>query len=493
MKIIVAIVAFLLTSTVQQALAQNGKAGKDVTWTLEGGRLTISGTGAMDDYDNSTNAPDWYQYHDRISTVVIGDGITSIGDYAFYSGDNAFSSLHSVYIGNHVSSIGQCAFNGATQLKRISISEPATGVKAISIGELAFTGCNAVTDIFCGAPVFNYWASADLDFKESAVLHVKSADEWNNKEWDDNNKPRVTIQGDLNDYTGYGTPDPIGASYDSELKKLTITMSVKELPNNAANTISVMKTYKDEVETVEFQLASNATITAITAIGDEAFKGMTNLKTIYIPSTVEYIGYEAFCDCEKLEKISTYDVQEVAPTYLTAIGGRAFSGCKALEGMVVRDSLTFIGYMAFSSCTNFVNLSFSRVLSNKKPMSFGPYAFDHCTKLNDVSFIPAEVTEIPEGIFSYCTALETFECPRDVETIGEAAFEGCSSLRYVTLNNKLKTIDVNAFRNCSSLTSDNNSSSALTIPASVKVIGSEDSQYSRGEPLRAAQPSGNST
>jgi hypothetical protein len=113
-------------------------------------------------------------------------------------------------------------------------------------------------------------------------------------------------------------------------------------------------------------------------------------------------------------------------------------------------------------------------------MSFGPYAFDHCTKLNDVSFIPAEVTEIPEGIFSYCTALETFECPRDVETIGEAAFEGCSSLRYVTLNNKLKTIDVNAFRNCSSLTSDNNSSSALTIPASVKVIGSEDSQYSRG-------------
>lgn len=134
-------------------------------------------------------------------------------------------------------------------------------MKAISIGELAFTGCNAVTDIFCGAPAFNDWEDADVDFNKNAVLHVKSADlsEWNDK-WGGSSKSRVTIRGDLNDYTGYGTPDPIGASYDSELKKLTITMSVKELPNNAANTISVMKTYKDEVETVEFQLACNAYI-----------------------------------------------------------------------------------------------------------------------------------------------------------------------------------------------------------------------------------------
>lgn len=117
-----------------------------------------------------------------------------------------------------------------------------------------------MTDIFCGAPAFNDWEDADVDFK-NPVLHVKSTDlsGWTSK-WGGSSKSRLTIRGDLNDYTGYGMPDPIGASYDSELKKLTITMSVKELPNNAANTISVMKTYKDEVETVEFQLACNAYI-----------------------------------------------------------------------------------------------------------------------------------------------------------------------------------------------------------------------------------------
>jgi len=463
-----AMVAFLLTSTVQQALAQGGKAGENVTWTLSGGCLTISGTEQM--YDYSEDVPGWYQYHDFISTVVISDGVTNVGAGAFYSGVNAYKSLHSVYIGNTVSSIGDLAFNGLTQLKRISISEPATDVAAITIGFGAFTGCVAVTDIFCGAPAFQTWESADEDFK-NPVLHVKSGDQpgWSSK-W--GGKSRVTIQGDLNDYTGYDMAEPIVASWNSDQKKLTISMEVKELPNNAARTIVVMKDHIDDVKKIEFDMKG----VTLTAIGDEAFKEMKNLETIYLPSTVEYIGYEAFCDCEKLSDINVYPSEKVLPESLVTIGGRAFSGCAALSSLAVKANVDHIGYMAFSSCSN---LTAVRFYGDEGEICFAPFVFADCSSFNHFNFSGSTTKTlkvIPEGMFSNCTELVSFTCPDDVETIGEAAFEGCTSLRYVKLNNKLKTIDVKAFLNCSSLTSDNTTSSALTIPASVETIGSVEWQ-----------------
>ena len=468
-----AMVAFLLTSTVQHAWAQvvNGSAGDNVYWTLSRGCLTISGTGEMTDYSQEYAAPGWYQYHDFISTVVISDGVTNVGAGAFYSGVNAYKSLHSVYIGNTVSSIGAFAFMGLTQLKRISISEPASGVGAITVGEGAFTGCDAVTDIFCGAPAFQSWGSANVDFR-NPVLHVKSTDlsGWSSK-WGGSDKSRVTIRGDLNDYTGYNMTDPIVASFENGT--LTITMKVKELPQKAILLIEGMKTHQNYTETVVFNMLDGVTLTSI---GDEAFKGMGNLKTIRIPSTVEYIGYEAFCDCEKLSDINVHPSEKVLPESLVTIGGRAFSGCAALSSLAVKANVDHIGYMAFSSCSN---LTAVRFYGDEGEICFGPSVFAECSNFKYFDFsgyTTKTLKVIPEGMFSNCTELVSFTCPDDVETIGEAAFEGCTSLRYVKLNNKLKTIDVNAFLNSSSLTSDNTSSSALTIPASVETIGSVEWQ-----------------
>ena len=64
-----------------------GAQGDNVKWTLDSdGTLTISGTGEMGDYNYLDSIPSipWYNNRSRIKTVIINDGVTSIGDFAFY-------------------------------------------------------------------------------------------------------------------------------------------------------------------------------------------------------------------------------------------------------------------------------------------------------------------------------------------------------------------------------------------------------------------------
>lgn len=110
------------------AASDSGTCGKNLTWTLdEGGTLTISGTGAMGDY--SYNAMPWYDYRNSIKTAVIEDGVTSIGDRAFWE----CNSLESVNIPDSVTSIGNSAFAYCVSLESVTIGNNVT-----SIGNSAF-------------------------------------------------------------------------------------------------------------------------------------------------------------------------------------------------------------------------------------------------------------------------------------------------------------------------------------------------------------------
>ena len=65
----------------------NGTCGTDLTWSLQEGVLTITGTGTMSDYATD-NAPPWEKRKSQITEIVIGENITTIGDYAFYYCDS---------------------------------------------------------------------------------------------------------------------------------------------------------------------------------------------------------------------------------------------------------------------------------------------------------------------------------------------------------------------------------------------------------------------
>ena len=112
-------------------IVASGTCGDALTWKLDSkGTLTISGTGAMTDYTKSGVAP-WNKDYEEIRFVVIENGVTTIGEYAF---ENC-TLLESVAIPDSVEKIGKYAFSDCSALKRISLPD-----SIAQIGDHAFRG-----------------------------------------------------------------------------------------------------------------------------------------------------------------------------------------------------------------------------------------------------------------------------------------------------------------------------------------------------------------
>lgn len=121
----------------------SGSCGDNATWRLtENGALTISGTGAMDEFtfDNATITSDapWFDHISEITSVVIEDGITSIGAYAF----RLCAKITEINFPNSVTSIGKCAFMDCSSLRSVTIPDSVT-----DIGNQVFCNCTSLTSI----------------------------------------------------------------------------------------------------------------------------------------------------------------------------------------------------------------------------------------------------------------------------------------------------------------------------------------------------------
>ena len=130
-KITILTIAFLssVLMCANAFAAATGRCGDSITWTLDDlGNLTLSGSGEMWNYGYVTSPFKDY----GIKTVTIGDGITSIGDYAFYS----CRGLTELTLPNSVTSIGGGAFEDCSGLTELTLPSSVT-----SIGDSAFEGC----------------------------------------------------------------------------------------------------------------------------------------------------------------------------------------------------------------------------------------------------------------------------------------------------------------------------------------------------------------
>ena len=113
-----------------------GTCGDNVTWSFSNGTLTIQGIGDMEDYSSVSKKP-WRSYRERIYSVIIGEGVTSIGSYAF----EFCTNLTNVSISSSVTVIGSAAF---ADCGLVSVDIP-DGV--LFIGTRAFGGCYSLTDV----------------------------------------------------------------------------------------------------------------------------------------------------------------------------------------------------------------------------------------------------------------------------------------------------------------------------------------------------------
>ena len=376
-----------------------GTCDDSLTWVLDTNTytLTISGTGDMTDFDKKGTP--WYSYVNDIKTVVVEDGVTSIGKAAFYNcaavtditlsdsvtsiGDNAFyncTNLINITIPDSVTSIGAYAFVDCTKITSITIPNGVT-----SIGDNTFNGCaslksitipNSVTNI--GSYAFNMCESLNT------VYYGGNESGWNAIRMYNGNYylSNATIEFAYIEGT-------CGENLTWKLSKDgTLTISGEGDMADYADDASVpWSDYRIKITTVVIE-------DGVTDVCNYAFSYSTNLTNAEIPDSVTSIGLGAFYDCDSLQSITI-------PDSVTGIGDYAFGECTGLTSVTISDNVESIGQMAFYHCENITDITIPDGVE-----SMGNSVFGKCNALTSIT-VPVSVTNISYGTFYECNNLNT--------------------------------------------------------------------------------------
>ena len=302
----------LIPAASEQSDADSGKCGDNVSYEIvDFETLKITGSGAMYDYSN-TDAP-WASSF-FISEVIIGNGVTHIGDRAFCN-----SWISSVSIPNSITSIGDKAFYGCTSLGSVTLP---SSLK--SIGEEAFSKCYLLKSVSIPSGVTKIEKGTFEGCMSLSIVTFPST---------------VKTIGDsaflgctsLSNVTIPSSVTKIGekAFSASGLKSVTVPDSVSSLGRGAFSNCG--------------SLASATVGGSIKTVPNETLYGCQSLKTVKLGSSVTAIGAKAFYWCSALESISL-------PSTVTSIGDMAFYGCMALADAGSLGSVKSFGEGSFCGC-----------------------------------------------------------------------------------------------------------------------------------------------
>ena len=250
----------------------------------------------------------------------------------------------------------------------------------------------------------------------------------------------------LKNVTASGTSLTIGKQYISQSTALDLTGAVTDA-DGTPYTITALA----QRAFIGYKLAAVTLPDGLQSIGEEAFRGCSELTSIDIPASVTSIGENAFYDCTSLTAVTL-------PDGLESIGNRVFCVCSALTSIDIPASVTSIGESAFNGCSSLAAVTLPDGLQ-----SIGDNAFRGCSELTSID-IPASVTSIGAGAFNGCSNLAAVTLPDGLQSIGEDAFRGCSALTSIDIPASVTSIGEYAFYGCTSLT-------AIRIPGTVKTVG----------------------
>ena len=142
---------------------------------------------------------------------------------------------------------------------------------------------------------------------------------------------------------------------------------------------------------------------------------------------------------------------------------KSFTGTLSIPRYLNEIKVTAIDKEAFATKEEGKAYSFTKLILPDTITSIGEKAFMNCTELVEVS-LPRGISELSDYIFAGCKNLKLFVSPDGITSIGKNAFDGCSNLVAVNLSKNLKTIGDEAFRSCIKLPN-------IFIPRSVTSIG----------------------
>lgn len=264
------------------------------------------------------------------SEILIPEGVTRIGSFAFYG----FKNITSVKLSSTVVSVNKGAFYGCENLGKIELSDGVT-----SIGDYAFEGCTGLTDVY--AYDLASWLKISFGNKTSTPLYYAQKLFIDGKEITE-----AEISESVTDIKNY-------AFYNcNSITSVSVGKQVKSIGASAFENCNNLKTVSLEngLEIIEDSAFAGCTSLENIVIPDTviylysgAFGGCTSLKSAILGDGIKYISYCLFENCTSLVNIEI-------PRGVKEIYGNSFAGCTALESAVIDDNVIYIGYGVFSNC-----------------------------------------------------------------------------------------------------------------------------------------------
>ena len=361
----------------------------DCTWKIEDEVLTISGNGAMKNYNGYGDAP-WH--FTKFTEAVIEDGVINIGAYAF----NGCENLTTINISDSVTSIGSSAFEYSTCLSSIDIPDSITYIGSNAFNDTLWFKNQPDGLIYVGKVAYRMKGSypTEVKIKDGTVSITDSA------------------FFDCRSLTTIDIPESVTYIGNNAFRNCWNLASI-EIPNSVTSIGKQAFYYCSKL--------TSATIgNSVMSIGSYAFYDCKNITSIEIPDSVTSIGDYAFSAIENLTKATIGNS-------VTSIGSYAFKDCKNLKDVIIGNSIISIGNTIFSGCSGLASLTIGDSVED-----IASRAFYNCTELKSVT-IPATVTDIYEKAFGYY----------EKEGFGEAkikdftiyGYTGSEAQNYATNNN----------------------------------------------------------
>ena len=395
-----------LISAESAAAVGSGWSGY-VQWVLtDDGVMRVYGSGAMKNYTTKTEMP-WYKYAGQIEALVIEDGVTSVGSYAFYG----MPALRSVEMADSVTSIGDYAFKNAAALETVEM--PA---RLSNLGDSAFYACTSLRSIEIPASLYtvkpyafkNCTALAEVIFHEGNLMK-------------------------LSDGAFYGCTSLTQIEFPA---CLDIIDGYCFKGCSALASITIPEGDLTQIREAVFYGSAIPSITipeGVTSIKPYAFKNCTKLVSVELPESLTSVGEASFYACTRLESLDL-------PDAVTEIGNYAFRKCSALESVRFSESLEDIGESSFYGCESLTEIA----IPDRTAVIQG-YAFKGCTALTAVE-LGQNMRTLGESAFYGCTELKKIIFPLNVESVGSYCFSRDTALKFISFIGEAPSIGVGAFK-----------------------------------------------